>query len=198
MTFHPLILVLVAAGVAPAAGAPTVHQASAPSGSSEEILATELVIPITPVVGRIVSRQSPPEPGVHDGEITSVAGPRAPRVLTEGERAKLEAARHAVEAARAAGTLLVQLRPSTATATDRADDPVGRAAAQADPALAAEAGIGVRVPPVAGNPFAPLTEWERAKLDGLVVPLPEHFPPRNGIAADPPTAVEPQAEGGAR
>lgn len=206
MKLHALIPVLALAGGA--AASPAVHHPSAPTGTAEETLAPDAVVPAAPAEGWIVTRESAPEAGVHAGELSSTAGAPGVRVLTQGEERKLAIARRAVEAARAAGTLLVTPRPSTVVAGRAAGAGAARYGGPvlpgADAPAAEEAGVGVRVPARPGNPLAPMTDWERAKREGLVVPLPEHFPasgasaPGHDQAAGRASGSGPRAEGGAR
>lgn len=101
---------------------------------------------------------------------------RDPMGLTPLEQAKLAMARQAVEASRAAGTLLVTPPEEAPPYTTEELQAIKRQAwearmpAQLDPEVSARVGVGVHLPPVqeAGPPG--LTPQEQEKLDGLVAP----------------------------
>ena len=109
------------------------------------------------------------------GTMTDAAAGLAPAAPTPGELAKLDAARAAIEASRAAGTLLVTQLPEDTTPATREEqramkmqklDAHRTTPLPPDPV----AGIGEDLPPVQLMGPAGLTPAEQAKLRGEILP----------------------------
>lgn len=131
--------------------------------------AAALPVPNGLPAGPLVSVTIPPEPSIHRGAVLTDAGPGEAGSLTPVECAKLDAARAAVEAARAAGTLEV---PCESTAPLPAPDGATQARKLEQQRVIPEltpnpvTGVGVEAPAGPKGPLEPTPE-ELAKLEDV-------------------------------